>query len=86
MSDPTQTLAERLAQINAEAKEWMKNHPGGWASGLTDDLAHWAEYGITTAAQLDAYLDACAKKEHDEWIIEEYQYGDAVGEMMGRNE
>lgn len=30
--------------------------------GLVADLAHWAEYGITTAPQLGDYLDgACAR-------------------------
>lgn len=51
------TLAERLAQINAESKAWVAEDPENrWASGLVDDLAHWAQYGITTAEGLDHYL------------------------------
>ena len=30
---------------------------------LTDDLDHWAEYGIFTKAQLGDYLDDCVARE-----------------------
>ncbi len=59
----TVSLAEYLAMFNANCAEWVAAGPNRWSSGLTDDLAHWAEYGITTAEQLGAYLDAeCAKE------------------------
>lgn len=51
------TLKERLDQINQEAKAFMAANPGSWSSGLTDDLDHWKAYGITTAEQLDSYLE-----------------------------
>ena len=57
------TLAERLKQINDEAKQFMADNPGSWSSGLTDSLEHWAGYGITTAEQLDDYLDGCFERE-----------------------
>ena len=50
------TLKERLDQRNQESKEFMAANPGSWSSRLTDDLDHWAGYGITTAEQLEAYL------------------------------
>ena len=57
------TLAEKLKQINDEAKQFMLDNPDGWSSGLTDSLEHWAGYGITTAEQLDDYLAACFDRE-----------------------
>ena len=57
------TLAERLNQINTEAKQYMIDNPGSWSSGLTDDLNHWANYGITTAEQLDDYITRCFENE-----------------------
>ncbi|AXQ69052.1 hypothetical protein HOU02_gp157 [Caulobacter phage CcrBL9] len=40
---------------------WI-NHPDSFIA-LTDDVEHWAQSGITTAAQLGAYLDGCARHE-----------------------
>ena len=57
------TLIERLNQINEEAKQYMIDNPGSWSSGLTDDLNHWKEYGITTAEGLDDYLTRCFENE-----------------------
>jgi len=53
------TLAERLAEINAEAQAFRDANPGNWASGLVSDLKHWERYGITTAEGLDDYLENC---------------------------
>jgi hypothetical protein len=39
--------------------EWMASSGGG----LTTDLAHWAEMGVTTARQLGEYLDGCVARE-----------------------
>lgn len=48
------SLEEYIAYMNADVP------PGG--GGLVSDLAHWAEYDITTASQLGDYLDgACAR-------------------------
>ncbi len=52
------TLAAHIAALNAKTQAWVNEAAPGvrWASGLTEDLAHWAEYGITTPEQLDHYL------------------------------
>ena len=49
-------LRHYIKTINGDAK-------GGFL--LTDDLDHWAEYGIYTKAQLGDYLDECVQKEYD---------------------
>jgi hypothetical protein len=36
---------------------------------LTQDLDHWAEYGITTATQLGDYLDGCVERERQKGNI-----------------
>ena len=47
-------LLDYIAFLNEKAK-------GGFM--LTCDLAHWAEYGITTKDELGDYLDDCVAKE-----------------------
>ena len=49
-----QELIDYIADLNEKAK-------GGFM--LTTDLAHWAEYGITTKDQLGDYLDGCVERE-----------------------
>ena len=61
------TLQERLKQINDDANKYMAENPGSWSSGLTDDLNHWAGYGVYTSEQLDEYLDSCCQKEWSEY-------------------
>ena len=56
------TAAEYAKQLNAEAQVYMDANPGHWIGMLADDDEHWAEYGIFTAEQLGAYLDACVEK------------------------
>jgi hypothetical protein len=56
------TLFERLTQINEDAKKRMDVYPGDWVGMLTTDLAHWAEYGVYSADQLNAYLDVEATR------------------------
>jgi len=51
-----QELIDYIAVLNGKAN-------GGFM--LTSDLAHWAEYGITTKDQLGDYLDECVQKEYD---------------------
>jgi len=43
------TLLDHLESLNAQARKWAKEN-NGWASEWTLDLAHWAEYGVYTAA------------------------------------
>lgn len=57
------TLLEELQRINAEAREWQAAGENRWAGILTEDLDHWAGYGITTVEQLNEYFDACEAKE-----------------------
>ncbi len=51
-------LRHYIKTINADAK-------GGFL--LTDDLDHWAEYGIYTKAQLGDYLDDCVMREQKKY-------------------
>lgn len=62
MNDRTnkQTDAEAL-DLRHYIKEINKMGSGGFL--LTDDLDHWAEYGIFTKAQLGDYLDDCVQRE-----------------------
>ena len=43
------TLLDHLESLNAQARKWAEEN-NGWASEWTLDLAHWAEYGVYTAA------------------------------------
>lgn len=56
------TASERAQQINAESRAYMAANPGVWIGELAEDVEHWAEYGIFTADQLDAYLDRCVEE------------------------
>lgn len=57
------SLADYLAHLNARARAEMEANPGMWCSEFTEDLAYWAETGITTARGLADELDACFEKE-----------------------
>lgn len=66
------TLLERLNQINAETSSWLMEDPANrWAGFLHTDLNDWAACGVTTAADLDEYLDACCEKDRYE---DQYDY------------
>lgn len=50
-------LALALRQRNAKAEAWVAEDPDNrWAMTLTEDLAHWAGYGVTDAESLEHYL------------------------------
>lgn len=50
-------LADALASRNAATLAWVAEDPSNrWAMTLVEDLAHWAEVGVTTAAELTHYL------------------------------
>lgn len=61
--------------MNAESAAWVAEDPDNrFAGELCNDPAHWAEYGVTTVAELEAYFDECAEREAykamlagDEW-------------------
>ena len=62
MNDRTnkQTTADAV-DLRHYIKEINKMGSGGFL--LTDDLVHWAEYGIYNKAQLGDYLDDCVARE-----------------------
>jgi len=50
------TLAEHLRNMNAKTEAWVAEDPDNrWAGLIVEDLAHWAEMGITTVAQFERY-------------------------------
>ena len=56
MSDTTSLLAH-IQALNAKTLAWVAEAPESrWACTITEDLAHWAEYGIFTPAQFDHYM------------------------------
>lgn len=55
------TLAEHLAEQNARDRAWAAEDPKNrWASQITEDLAYWAEVGITTVEEFEDAME----KEH----------------------
>jgi len=50
------TLLQHLQNINAKSKAKMAETPGLWIGMITEDLEHWAGYGVYTPAQLDRYF------------------------------
>lgn len=63
VADCTAALALTLAAMEWDARLWEMQEPGRWAGTLTRDADHWAAYGIATAADLSAMLDAEAERE-----------------------
>ena len=55
-ADQATTLRDYIREINESSQ-------GGFA--LTEDLDHWAGYGILTRDQLGDYLDECVRQEDD---------------------
>ena len=51
-------LLDYIIDLNAKAN-------GGFM--LTQDLKHWAEYGITTKEELGDYLDGCVERENSKY-------------------
>lgn len=50
------TLAEHLRALNAKTEAWVAEDPDNrWAGLYTEDLAHWAELGVSTVAQFNRY-------------------------------
>lgn len=64
-------LAGYLQAVNFEAR-LLEEHPqkGTWISLLTEDLDHWAEIGVKTPRDLDAYLDGCFQREMEKKAME----------------
>lgn len=77
VADCTAALALTLAVSEWEARLWEMQGPDRWAGTLTRDLAHWAESGVETAADLAALLDAEAERESAKdalYFYEQEQY------------
>jgi hypothetical protein len=55
-ADDATTLRDYIREINESSQ-------GGFA--LTEDLDHWAGYGVLTRDQLGDYLDECVRQEDD---------------------
>lgn len=52
----TITLAQHLANLNAEKAAWVAEDPDNrWTGMWVEDLAHWHEIGIFTVAQFKRY-------------------------------
>ena len=49
-------LLEHIKAINAEAAAKMEAKEGLVIGMITEDLDHWAGYGISTPSQLDRYF------------------------------
>jgi hypothetical protein len=50
-------LMSHIRQLNAKTEAWVAENPQNrFATGLVEDEAHWAEYGVKTPAQLEHYL------------------------------
>ena len=50
------TLAQHLANLNAEKLAWVAEDPDNRWTGLwVEDLAHWHEMGVYTVAQFKRY-------------------------------
>ena len=50
-------LVKHIEAKNAKTQEWVDAGPDRWAGMLSTDVEHWADYNVTTPAQLDRYLD-----------------------------
>jgi len=80
------TLLQHIESLNAKADLMMAQEPGLWMSKYTDDMSHWADMGIFTAADFIRYnliesisdaskdLYGCRMRlNSDEYSIEELQ-------------
>lgn len=54
------TLAQYLAQRNAETLAWIAEDPDNrWAGLIVEDLAHWAEQGVLTVRDFQRHDLIC---------------------------
>ena len=56
-------LVKYIDKLNTDAQKLMDENPSLWIGKLTNDPAHWAEYGVYSPRTLDAYLDAEASRQ-----------------------
>ena len=50
------TASERAAELNVATRAWIAAEPERGAGLLSEDDAYWAECGIHSGEELDAYL------------------------------
>lgn len=51
-------LVKHIEALNAKTQKWIDEDPSNRFGGmLVTDPAHWADYGVSTPAELDRYLD-----------------------------
>ena len=51
------SLIKHIKEINAHGKKLMVDNPSLFVGMLTEDMAHWDSYGITTPTQFDRYIN-----------------------------
>lgn len=57
-------LSTYIETLNAKTAAWVAEDPDNrWAGMLVSTVEHWAEYGITSIREFNAYLDAEDAKE-----------------------
>ena len=62
-AEQAEKLVKHIDAINAESQKEMDNNPDLWIGLLTNDIHHWAECGVHTPGDLEAYLDREAQRE-----------------------
>ena len=50
-------LIEHINKVNADTKSIVDSNPNLWIGKLTNDLDHWASYGVYTPEDFEKYLD-----------------------------
>jgi len=50
-------LRNHIDSVNDQSRKRMANEPGLWIGIVTNDLDHWAEYGIYNVEQYEFYMD-----------------------------
>lgn len=60
-------LESYIAALNLEA-DWVETHSkkGASVTRLAEDMAHWAEIGVSTPEDLNAYLNGGFERETEE--------------------
>ena len=51
------SLINHIKEINETGRKLMADKPSLFVGMLTEDLAHWESYGITTPTQFDRYIN-----------------------------
>ena len=62
-AEQAEKLVKHINKINAASQKEVENNPGLWIPKITNDPKHWAEYGVHTPGELEAYLDREAERE-----------------------